>query len=97
MLAEVGEPVPGEHALTGDGESVAEGGDGLEKGVGAGGDSLLPDDGSFGVEDAEGQGSGVEIDAAIESVLLVVESHHGLRVKGYLLLVTSSMPNAKRP
>jgi hypothetical protein len=39
----------------------------------------------------------VEIDAAVESVLLVVESHHGLRVEGYLSLVTSSMPTAKRP
>jgi hypothetical protein len=57
----------------------------------------LPDDGSLVVEDAEGQGSGVEIDATVESVLLVVESHHGLRVKGYLSLVTSSMPAAKRP
>jgi hypothetical protein len=39
----------------------------------------------------------VQIDAAIESVLLVIESHHGLRVGDYLSLVTSSMPNAKRP
>src|SRR5262249_36372212 len=39
----------------------------------------------------------MKIDAAVESVLLVVESHHGLRVKGHLSLVTSSMPNAKRP
>jgi hypothetical protein len=57
----------------------------------------LPDDGSLGVEDAEGEGSGMEIDAAVESVLLVVKSPHGLRVKGYLSLVTSSMPDAKRP
>jgi hypothetical protein len=58
---------------------------------------LLPDDGSFSAEDAEGEGPGVEIDAAVESVLLVGESHHGLQVKGYLSQVTSSMPNAKRP
>jgi hypothetical protein len=97
LLAEVSEPVPGEHAPTGDGESIAEGSDGLEEGVRVSGVSLLSDDGSLVVEDAKGQGSGVEIDAAVESVLLVVESHHGLRVDGYLALATSSMPTAKRP
>jgi hypothetical protein len=61
------------------------------------GDSLLSDDGSLVVEDAKGQGSSVEIDDAVESVLLVVEPHHGLRLEGYLALVTSSMPTAKRP
>jgi hypothetical protein len=95
--AEIREPVPGEHALTGDGKPVAERGDGLEEGVGAGGDGLLKDDGAGGVEDAQGQRSGVQIDAARESVQLVVESHHGFLVRDYLLLVTSSMPNAKRP
>lgn len=44
-----------------------------------------------------GQSSGVEINAARVSVLLVVESHPGRRVEGYLSLVTSSMPTAKRP
>jgi hypothetical protein len=34
------------------------------------------------VKDADGEGPGVEIDAAVESVRLVVEPHHGLRVKG---------------
>jgi hypothetical protein len=97
LLTEVGQPVAGEQALTSDGESVAERSDGLEEGVGAGGDGILLDAGSFVVEDAEGEGPGMEIDAAVESVLLVVESHHGLRVKGYLSLVTSSMLNAKRP
>jgi hypothetical protein len=79
LLTEVSEPVPGEHALTSDGESVAERSDSLEEGAGVGGDGFLLDDGSFGVEDAEGQGSDMEIDAAVESVLLVGESHHGLR------------------
>jgi hypothetical protein len=97
LLAEVGKPVPGEHTLTGDGESVTKGSDGLEEGIGIGSDGLLPDDGSLVIENAEGQGSGVEIDPTVESVLLVVESHRGLPVKSYLSLVTSSMLNAKRP
>ncbi len=37
VLAEVGEPVPGEHALAADDEAVAEGRDGVEEGVGLGG------------------------------------------------------------
>ena len=95
--AEVSEPVPGEQALAGDGEPVAEGGDGLEECLGAGGER--PGEGglALGVEDVQGQGPGVEVDAAVESVLPVLEPHHGLRVRGYLSLSTSSMPVAKRP
>jgi hypothetical protein len=52
--AAVGEPVPGEHALTGDGQPVAEVRDSAEEGVGAGGDGLMQDDGSGSVEDAQG-------------------------------------------
>ena len=85
LLAQVGEPVPGEHALTGDGQPIAEGSDGTEEGIRPGGDSLVQDDGTGRVEDAQGQGPGVQIDAAVESVLLVVESHHGLRVEGILV------------
>src|SRR5262249_48155460 len=88
LLAEVGEPVPGEHAFTGNDEPVAEGANGLEEGGGAGGDGVVEDDGAGGVEDAERKGSRVEIDAAVESVLLVVKSHHGLRVRRDWLLVT---------
>ena len=56
----------------------------------------LEEDGAGSVEDAQGQGPGVEVDAAVESVLLVVEPHRGLRVRG-LKLATSSVPDAKRP
>lgn len=38
--AEVGEPVPAEQALDGDDESITEGGNGLEEGVGIGGEVL---------------------------------------------------------
>jgi hypothetical protein len=40
---------------------------------------------------------GMEIDAAVESVLLVGESYHGLRGKGGLVAGISSGPIAKRP
>src|SRR5262249_15866504 len=97
VVAEVGEPVPGEHALAGDDQPVTERLYGLEEGVGRGGQG----DGEGGlagrVEGGQGEGSGGQSIAAVGSVVLVVESHHGLRVKGYLLLVTSSMPVAKRP
>ena len=43
VLAEVGEPVPGEHALAADDEAVAEGRDGVEEGVGAGGQIAFED------------------------------------------------------
>jgi hypothetical protein len=82
LLAEVGQPVPGEHALTGDGQAVAEGGDGLEEGLGAGRDGLGQGGRALGVEDVQGEGPGVQVDAAVESVLLVVEPHHGLRGRG---------------
>lgn len=38
----------------------------------------------------------MEINAGVESVLLVVESHHGLPVEDNLSLATSSMLHAKR-
>src|SRR5262249_55904303 len=97
LLAQVGKPVPGEHALAGDDHVVAEGGEGATDGLGGRRDGAAEGDGAGGIEDADGEGPGVEVDAAVESVLLVVESHHGLRVRGYLSLSTSSMPVATRP
>jgi hypothetical protein len=81
VLAQVGEPVPGEQALAGDGEAFAAGGDGAEEGFGCGGESLSEDGLALVVEGVQGEGPGVQIDAAVESVLLVVEPHHGLRVR----------------
>src|SRR5262249_39098972 len=97
LLAQVGKPVPGEHALAGDGQAVAEGSNGLEESIWPGGEGLVQDDSSGRVENTEGERPGMEIDAAVESVLLIVESHRGFRVRGYLSLSTSSMPVAKRP
>src|SRR5262249_31112480 len=75
LVAAVGEPVPGEHALAGDDQAVAEGCDGAEEGVGAGGDALVEGGAAVAVEDAEGEGPGVEGDAGVESVRSVVEAH----------------------
>jgi hypothetical protein len=96
LVTEVGEPVPGKHALTGDGQSLAERADSAEEGLGAGGEGLLEDDVASGVEDAQGECPGVQIDATIESVGLIVESHHGLRSRGCKWLY-ASVPFAKRP
>src|SRR5262249_571313 len=70
-----GEPVPGEHALGRDDESVAKGGDGFAKGVGIGGEVFVQQDGAGAIDDAQVHCSGMQIDAAIESVLLLVETH----------------------
>ena len=83
VLAQVGEPVPGEHALAADDEAVAEGLDGIEEGVGRGGQVLLEDGRALVVEDVGEQAPGVQIDAAVVSVLAGVERMaHGLRGDG---------------
>src|SRR5262249_53579961 len=73
--AEVGQPVPGEHTFAGDDQAVAVGGDGLEEVVRPGGDLTVEGDVAVGIEDAQSQGPGMEIDAAVESVLGGVEAH----------------------
>ena len=66
--AEVGEPVPGEHALGGDDQVVAEGGDGIEEGARLGGDFAVQQGGAGLVEDAKVERPGVQIDAAVKLV-----------------------------
>ena len=55
------------HALAGDEEAVAEGGDGVEEGVGVGGQVLGEDDPAVMVEDDDEDGPGVQVDAGVES------------------------------
>ena len=97
--AQVGEPVPGVGALGANHQAVAEGGDGAAEGVGVAGQVLVLDDGAGLVEDAQVHGPGVQIDAAVESVLRGVEPHRGLRVRGTVRwgVATSSIPAEKRP
>jgi hypothetical protein len=73
--AEVGDPVPGEKALDADDHVGAEGSEGLEETLFVGGDLLLTDDVAGLIEDADGEEPGMEIDATVELVLTVVESH----------------------
>jgi len=73
--AESGDPVPGEHAFAADDESIAIGREGMEEGIGLGGEVLVEKDGAGVVADAEVHRSRMEIDAAVESVGLDVETH----------------------
>src|SRR5262249_51362294 len=66
-LAQVRQPVPGIHALDADPNVVAERGDGFEEGVGPGGEVLVEDDGAGVVKDAQVQGPGMAVEAAVES------------------------------
>jgi hypothetical protein len=82
LQTQVGAPVPGEQALAGHGEPLAERSDGRQEGFRARGDGLGENGFAGRIEDVEGEGPGVEVDAAVESVLRVVEPHHGLRGMG---------------
>ena len=74
--AEVGEPVPAEDALGGDDQVVAEGFDGFEEELGLAGQVAVQQDVAAPVlEDAEVHGAGVEVDAAVVSMLASVEAH----------------------
>src|SRR5262249_7441172 len=77
FVAQVGEPVPAEQALAADDEVVAEGGDGVEEGGAVGGDGLLEEGVPGLVEQARGQGPGVQFAAEVESLLWGEEAHHG--------------------
>ena len=73
LVAQVGEPVPGEHAFDGHGQAVTVGRDGVEEGTGVGGIVFVQNGLAGGIEDAQVHTSGVQIDAAIESVRLLFE------------------------
>ena len=81
--AQVGQPVPGEQALAADHQAVAVRGQGRQESVGLRRQGGFQGDRPGGVEDAQRQGPGVQVDAAVESVLAGVEPHrHGLRGVG---------------
>ena len=72
---EVSEPVPGEHALDSDDDVVTERFDGFEERFGPGVHVSVEQDVSVLVEDTEVHGSGMQVDTAVEFMLLRVESH----------------------
>jgi hypothetical protein len=65
--AGIGEPVPAVHAFAGDEDSLSEGLDGFAEGLGVGGEVACVANLSGVVEDDEEEGSGVEINAGVES------------------------------
>src|SRR5262249_57799791 len=73
--AEVGEPVPAEQALDGDDQPLAEGFDGGQEGIGPRRQVLVVDHLAVRIEDAQVHGPGMQIDAAVKSVRLRVETH----------------------
>ena len=75
LLTQVSEPVPGKHALGGDDEILAVRRDDLEERFWGGAEVPVDLNVSRLVEDTDVEGSGVEIDAAVEAVLLGVEVH----------------------
>ena len=67
VAAGVGQPVPAVHAFAANDESIAEGHDGFAEGCRIGGQVACVACLSLSVEDDEEEGSGVQIDAGIES------------------------------
>ena len=83
--AEIGQPVPGEHALHADDKFSAVQADGVEKVIGPGGQVAVNERFARLVDDADVHRLGMQIDAAVECVLLSVESHHGPPWNGWRL------------
>jgi hypothetical protein len=74
-VTEVCEPVPGEGAFGRDDQVVAVGSHDVEECRGVRLDVAMDEHGSLGIEDADVEASGVEIDAAVVAMLTAVESH----------------------
>src|SRR5215467_3422042 len=75
LSAEVGEPVPGEHALGGDDQTGAIRRDRLKERNRLGGDLAMQQLVASLAEDAQVKRSGVQIDSTVECVLSLVEVH----------------------
>ena len=78
-LAQVGDPVPGEQALDGNDDIGAIGGERVQEQLLAGRDLRLQDNRACVVEDANGQQPCVQVNAAVKSMGLAVETH-GMRL-----------------
>jgi len=92
VLAQVGEPVPCEHALGADHEVVAIRRDRLQERPGSGRDVAVQDGLAVGVQDAEVHDPGVQVDAAVILVLLRVEAHRLPSWVDAALLLRHSLP-----
>jgi hypothetical protein len=94
-LAQVGDPVPGEHALDAGDQVVAEGSDGAEETLRPCRQVAVKNDRAGLVEDAPVHRERVQVDAAAEPMLLQVESHRGLPVKGTMRWVCGNFQHAR--
>jgi hypothetical protein len=74
LLAQIGDPVPAEQALDGDGQVHPVGGESLQELVAVTGQLPVDEDLSFLVEDAQIETAGVEVDTAVMNMLFRVES-----------------------
>jgi hypothetical protein len=75
-FAQVGQPVPGEHALDADHQVRAVRGDGVQEGGRVGRQVVGEDRLALVVEDVDEHGPGVQIDPAVKSVLAGVAAAH---------------------
>jgi hypothetical protein len=73
--AEIGEPIPYEHAFDGDDDILPVGLDGPEKELRRSFAVFVEHGVALLIQDAQIHGSGVQIDAAIKFVLVGVKSH----------------------
>ena len=76
--AQIGDPVPGEQTLHRDDQVGAVGRQRLEQELLVGRNLRLQHDGAGLIDNANRQKPGVQIDAAVQLVLLGVKAHHGL-------------------
>jgi hypothetical protein len=73
--AEIGEPIPDEHALDGGDDILPVGLDSPKKGIRRGLSVFVEHGVALLIQDAQVHGSGVQIDSAIKFVLIGVKSH----------------------
>ena len=85
--AQVGAPVPGKEACDTDDQVFPGGRNGFEKRCGASRHVPVHQDLPILVQDAEGHGAGMQVDAAVQLVLLRLESHEVSS-----LLLSESLP-----
>ena len=78
VFTQIGEPIPGEHAFAADDQALAKRRHGVEEHLGVGGQIAGEDGGAAVVEDVGEHAPGVQIDAAVECVGLVVKTHDDL-------------------
>jgi hypothetical protein len=75
LLAQIGDPVPAEHALDRDDQVLSVGGNGCFKGAGVGGQILVHENRTVVILDAEVHRPCVQVDAAVVLVVLFVKAH----------------------